>query len=264
MRALVIAIHDVSPSTVPAAERWRECIARVVEGPVSLLLVPRHRGRESWRAGPALGWAEGRARAGDELVLHGYTHTRPNGRDGRELAGRGREEVAGLIRDGRMELRTAGLDVAGFIAPSYSHPYGVGPACRAAGLRWWAGRSILDGESGHRLLPSVGLGASSALRRLTSPAASRAAVRLLSRAPAVRLDLHPADLDHPRLEAAGRDLLARLLDQGRRPVTHATLGGLRLRASDHEPGGSGADESMAASVTASIPASLAARSSLRP
>jgi uncharacterized protein len=224
MRALVIAIHDVSPSTVPAAERWRECIARVVGGPVSLLLVPRHRGRESWRAGPALGWAERRARAGDELVLHGYTHTRPNGRDGRELAGRGPADVAALIRDGRMELQTAGLEVAGFIAPSYSHPRSVGPACRAAGLRWWAGRSLLGGELGLRLLPSLGLGASSALRRLTSPRISRAAARVLSGVPAVRLDLHPADLDDRRLEVAGRELLARLLDQGRRPFTHAAVG----------------------------------------
>lgn len=226
MRALVIAIHDVAPSTVPAAERWRESIARVAEGPISLLLVPRHRGRESWRAGPARAWAERRMRAGDELVLHGYTHTRPGGRDGRELAGRGPADVAALIRDGRAELQTAGLDATGFIAPSYRHPRSVGPACRAAGLRWWAGRSLLGGEPGLRLLPSVGLGASSPLRRLTSPGASRAAARLLAGVSAVRLDLHPADLDDRRLEAAGRDLLARLLDQGRRPSTHAAVGGL--------------------------------------
>jgi uncharacterized protein len=226
MRALVIAIHDVSPSAVPAAEWWRESIARVVDGPVSLLVVPRHRGRESWRAGPARAWAEGRARAGDELVLHGYTHARRDGRDGRELAGRGPADVADLIRDGRAELRAAGLDATGFIAPSYAHPRSVGPACRAAGLTWWAGRSLLGGELGLRLLPSLGLGASSALRRLTSPRVSRAAARVLSGVPAVRLDLHPADLDDRRLEAAGRELLARLVDQGRRPSTHAAVGGL--------------------------------------
>jgi hypothetical protein len=52
---------------------------------------------------------------------------------------------------------------------------------------------------------------------------ARAAARALARVPAVRLDLHPADLRHPRLAAAGRDLLERLLSQGRRPATHAAL-----------------------------------------
>jgi hypothetical protein len=62
---------------------------------------------------------------------------------------------------------------------------------------------------------------------MLSPAAVRAAAGAFALAPAVRLDLHPADLRHPRLASAGRDLLERLLSQGRRPVTHAALGAAR-------------------------------------
>ena len=220
----MIAIHDVAPSTIAEAREWRALVADAVAGPASLLLVPRYGGRDSWRAGPSPGWARERARAGDELVLHGWSHTRRDGRDGAELAGRRPREVAALIAEGLGELRAAGLRPAGFIAPAYAHPAAAGESCRRAGLAWWATRAALAWEGGRRRLPSLGLGASTPARRALSPAAARAAARALAGQPAVRLDLHPADLRHPRLAAAGRDLLERLLAQGRRPVTHAALG----------------------------------------
>jgi predicted deacetylase len=224
VRCLVIAIHDVAPSTAAEAGEWRELVADTVAGPASLLLVPRYRGRDSWRAGPARAWARERACGGDEIVLHGWSHTRADGRDGAELAGRRPAEVEALIRDGLAELLAAGLPPQGFIAPAYAHPPAAAEGCRRAGLGWWATRASLAWEGGRRRLPSLGLGASTPSRRALSPAAARAAAGALARAPAVRLDLHPADLRHPRLATAGRDLLERLLAQGRRPVTHAALG----------------------------------------
>ncbi len=189
--------------------------------------MPRYRGRDSWRAGPGPAWARERAGRGDEIVLHGWSHTRADGRDGAELAGRRPPQVAALIRDGLAELRAAGLSPAGFIAPAYAQPAGAGDQLRQAGLEWWATRASLAWDGGRRRLPSLGLGASSPSRRALSPAAARAAAGALARAPAVRLDLHPADLRHPRLATAGRNLLERLLAQGRRPVTHAALGAPR-------------------------------------
>ncbi len=96
----MISIHDVAPSTIAEAGEWRALVAEAVEGPASLLLVPRYRGRDSWRAGPARAWARERASRGDEIVLHGWSHTRADGRDGAELAGRRPAQVAALIRDG--------------------------------------------------------------------------------------------------------------------------------------------------------------------
>ena len=223
----MISIHDVAPSTIAEAEEWRALVAEAVDGPASLLLVPRYRGRDSWRAGPARAWARERASGGDEIVLHGWSHTRADGRDGAELAGRRPAQVAALIRDGLAELRAAGLSPEGFIAPAYAQPAGAGDQCRQAGLAWWATRASLAWEGGRCRLPSLGLGASGPARRALSPAAARAAAGALARAPVVRLDLHPADLRHPRLATAGRDLLERLLAQGRRPVTHAALGATR-------------------------------------
>lgn len=224
MRALVIALHDVAPSTIGATCRWRTIVAGLTGGPVSLLVVPRYQGRDSWRSGPAPRALRASAEAGDEVVLHGYTHLSVAGRDGRELVDRPPRAIAALLREGLAELDLAGVPADGFIAPSYAHPAATDDACRAAGLGWWATRAALVGRRGEVVrLPSVGLGASTATRRLLSPAATRSAVRLLAPVRALRVDLHPADLGHARLERAGRDLLAMLLDQGRVPMTHADL-----------------------------------------
>jgi predicted deacetylase len=220
VRLLVVSIHDVAPSTLDESETWRALVADVVAGPVSLLLVPRYDGRDSWRAGAARAWAHGRAEAGDELVLHGYSHLSPGGRHGAELAGRPGRQVRASIVEGLAELRAAGLAPAGFIAPAYAHPAAAHAACRAAGLGWWATRAALHWEGGRRPLPSLGLGASTELRRALSPTFARAAARLLAQAGVIRLDLHPADLRYRAMARAGRELLERLLDQGRRPVTH--------------------------------------------
>jgi predicted deacetylase len=231
----VIALHDVAPSTLAETTRWRSIVAELTDGPVSLLVVPRYRGRDSWRAGPGPGWIRGRARAGDEAVLHGYSHLSLAGRDGRELAGRDARSVAGLIRDGVEEMRGSGLRVEGFIAPSYAHPSSTAASCRSAGLRWWATRLALFTADDAIRLPSLGLGASSATRRTLSPGTARLAARVLARAPVVRLDLHPADLRHARLEHAGRELLATLLGQDRRPLTHSALLSWRFEESVARP-----------------------------
>lgn len=219
----MIALHDVAPSTLGETARWRSIVADLTDGPVSLLVVPRYGGRDSWRAGPAPEWLRARTRAGDEAVLHGYSHLSLDGRDGRELAARDAPSIAALVREGAHEMRAAGFAPEGFIAPSYAHPSATGDGCRSAGLRWWATRMVLTCGAGALRLPSLGLGASSRPRRILSPAAAHLAARLLARAPVVRLDLHPADLGHDRLERAGRELLAALLAQGRRPLSHDDL-----------------------------------------
>jgi uncharacterized protein len=223
VKRLVISIHDVAPSTIPAAERLRARVAERVGGPVSLLVVPRYGGRESLRAGRAPQWLRERAGQGDELVLHGYSHVDRSGRDGRELSGRDPGAIGALIRDGVAELATAGLTADGFIAPSYAHPRAADAACRAAGLSWWATRGSLRSAGGRRALPSISLGASTGARRALSPWVADGAVRALTALPAVRLDLHPADVGFRRLARAADGLLDRLLDQGRLPVTHEGL-----------------------------------------
>lgn len=216
-----MAIHDVGAATVADAAGWRELVAGRVAGPACPLVVPRY--HDLALGAPAREWLEAQVRRGDEVVLHGLTHLDRHGRDGAELRGLPAPAVRLRVREGVAALRAAGLAVDGFIAPAYGHGGAADAACRAAGLRWWATRTTLRWRFGRRWLPSVGLGASSASKRAFSPAASKAASRLLAGAPVVRLDLHPADLGHPHLVRAALELLDRLLAQGRRPVVHSAL-----------------------------------------
>ncbi len=110
---------------------------------------------------------------------------------------------------GAPPLRTA--DIALFcgersVAPGYAST----PALErvlAGRFEWWAGLLGLQRGGGRRTLaPVLALGRRTAPRRALSPALVRALARLGG--PLLRLDLHPADLDHPRhvlaLEAALR------------------------------------------------------------
>ncbi|MGE0027876.1 MAG: DUF2334 domain-containing protein [Thermoleophilia bacterium] len=223
MRALVVAIHDVSPSTAGAADRLRRLAAARSDGPASLLVVPRAGGSESWRHGPARGWLAGRLAVGDELVLHGHTHRDRRGRDGGELRGRTAAGVRDVVTSGADELAGAVGRPEGFIAPSYAGGPGLGRAVGDAGLVWWASRLRLHWPGGARPLPAIGPGASRPLRRALSPPALRAAVASVAPLPCVRLDLHPADLRHPALLDAAMGALDALLAQDRRVSVHGEL-----------------------------------------
>lgn len=219
---LIVSIHDVTPERLDEADHWRAVVHARMPGPLSLLVVPRHGGHGSWRRGPGGAWLRAREREGDEVVVHGYTHTR-RGHDGAETAGRGPQDVRALVAEGTAELRSLGLRPGGFIAPAYGRARGLPAACAAAGLTWWATRLALRGAGVRRSVPSVGLGASRASRRALSPFIARTMATALARSPVVRLDLHTADLHHPRLADAGGELLEILVGQGRRPATHASL-----------------------------------------
>lgn len=229
-RSLVIAIHDVAPPNLREVARWRETLLLRAAGPVSLLVVPRHHGTAPLREGPRLAWLRRLAEAGDEVALHGYAHLGIAGGEA-ELKGRSPREIRARVSEGLAELRALGLDASGFVAPCYAHPPAADAACREAGLDWWATRGRLSWDGGQRLLASIGLGASRPVRRAWSPMLARAAARALAPVDALRLDLHPADLRHPRLAQAGLELVELLLGQGRRVTTH---GALAMAAAERE------------------------------
>ena len=136
----------------------------------------------------------------------------------------GRRTDAGARLDMAMRgLTELGLQADGFIAPAYAHPTALTAALCARRLGWWATRTRLHRDGSSRRLWAVGLGASTASRRITSPAAARSAVRLARPLAAVRLDLHAADLAHSGLRHAVAALICALLADGRHVTTHAAL-----------------------------------------
>lgn len=222
--SLVVSIHDVSPATADAARRLRGLVTDCAgEVPVSLLVVPRYHGRAMWdQDTPA--WIRERVGDGDEVVLHGLVHADGRGRDGAEFTpDTGLRGSMWAIAEGRSALAMVGLIPAGFVAPAYAHPRCLEAALADSGIAWWATRRELRARGRVIPLPSVGLGTSTRTKRAVSPLAAHAAIRVLREAPAVRLDLHPADLAHRRLAREVPRLMERLLGQGRRPVRHRDL-----------------------------------------
>ncbi len=234
-RTVIFSIHDVAPQTLPEVAELRRMIqANAGPVPVSLLVVPRYHGADAWCPGSRR-WITDAARRGDEIVLHGYEHWSRYRLDGAEFDRQMTDTaVTARLALALGRLQQLGLSADGFIAPAYAQPATLTRALRAESVGWWATRTRLYASTGTRRLWSIGLGASTAWRRATSPRAARAALRLAARTPALRLDLHPADLAHPGLRRSARELIAGVLAQqrsrnaprrtrGRRPPDHAQL-----------------------------------------
>ncbi|MEZ5079512.1 MAG: DUF2334 domain-containing protein [Thermoleophilia bacterium] len=223
--AAIISIHDVAPDTLSACEQLRDVVQTAMDdAPVSLLVVPNYHGDGSWPDRAAARLRELQS-VGDEVVLHGWEHRDATGRDGAEFfRSMTVATAADLLRRGRCLLQGLGLPATGFIAPAYAHPPCLHRALADAGFDWWATRGVLHiGARHQQCLPSVGLGASTPLKRRLSPSVARAAAVLYRRAPVIRLDLHPADLQHPRLGRAVGLLVERVFGSGREPVRHVDV-----------------------------------------
>jgi len=223
-RTVIFSIHDVAPQTFPQVAELRRMIhADAGPVPVSLLVVPRYHGADTWCPG-ARRWLSDAAMRGDEIVLHGYEHWSRDGLDGAEFDRQMTDTaVAARLALALCRLQELGLPTDGFIAPAYAYPATLTRALRAQPVGWWATRTRLHASTGTRRLWSLGLGASTAGRRATSPRAARTALRLAARTPALRLDLHPADLGYPRLRCSARELIAGVLAQQRCPTVHGAL-----------------------------------------
>lgn len=223
-RTAIISIHDVAPRTLPQVAELRTMIG-VAAGrvPVSLLVVPCYHGVDVW-CPTARHWVQDAARRGDEIVIHGYEHRSPHGTDGAEFNRRmTHAAVSARLELAMRRFADLGLQADGFIAPGYVHPATLTTALRDARLAWWATRTRIHTNDQSRRLWSVSLGASAAWRRVTSPTLARSVLRLAGPTEAVRLDLHPADLAHPRLRHTVTALITALVAQERTVATHGAL-----------------------------------------
>ncbi len=125
-------------------------------------------------------------------------------------------------------LKLAGIEPDGFVAPSYAYTAALREAL-ARRFRWWAGllRVHRAGErsepSPAQLAPAWSFATAGPLARLLSPPLMRAGALLPTST--LRIDLHPADLTHPRHMLALEWVLAR---EGRRrtAITYRELAGV--------------------------------------
>lgn len=235
-RSLCVVLHDVAPATWPACQRLLTALAGIGEFPVTLLAVPRYHGGAR---DPAFEhWLCQRAAHGDEVALHGYTHLDerpPRGWiDGlrRRHYTRGEGEFSDLPFDeashrlhaGTGWLRSIGIEPAGFVAPAWLLGAEAWRALRRQAFEYTCTlrHVYLMPEARGVVCQSQVYSTSAAWRRGMSVVWNESLALLQRRQPIVRLELHPADADHPAVRRSWQRLA---LDQARsrRACTLRTL-----------------------------------------
>lgn len=225
---IAVALHDVEPATFDKCALIRDWLADQGIEVVTLLVIPAADGHPFYQRSPALeSWLRERRADGDAIAQHGFRHERltagnpvrrAQGGRAAEFAGLSRSEAHERVLAGHRLLTFAGLAPRGFVAPAYAYTPALRRALRPV-FDWWAALIRCHGGEASSTVPAMGLGASSRLKRAFSPALLRAMAPLARTT--LRLDLHPADFDHPRHVYA----VERVLDQsrGRTAVTYDRL-----------------------------------------
>ncbi len=207
---LAVAIHDVEPSTYERCALMRDWLADHGVDRVTLLVIPAPDLHPFADRKPELAtWLRDRTADGDAVAQHGLQHrqsrrgaplrqavARWQARDAAEFVGLDAQETRRAVDSGRRLLKLAGIEPRGFVAPGYAYTPSLREAL-AGRFDWWADLLRLHrGGRAATLSPALTLGTTTPFKRALSPLL----VRTMSAAggPLLRLDLHPADLDHSR------------------------------------------------------------------
>jgi predicted deacetylase len=241
-RTIAVALHGIEPATFERCALIRDWLDDHGIHRVTLLVIPaRDLHPVGERAPEMVRWLSERRQAGDSIAQHGFQHAcnrrssaprevlaRAQGQRNGEFVGLDSLETRAAVNAGWRVLKLAGIEPDGFVAPAYAYTAALR---RTLGqrFRWWASllrvhRVATPSETVPRepLVPAWSLVAGGPFSRLLSPPL----VRMGSMLPTsnMRLDLHPADLRHPRHMLALEWVLGRA--QGRLPVTYSQLAGI--------------------------------------
>jgi predicted deacetylase len=218
---IAVSLHDVEPATFERCALIRDWLNDLGVDRVTLLVIPAPDLHPFHDRRPDLAeWLDECSRAGDAVAQHGFHH--PRERRG-EFVGLDGAETRRAVLAGRRVLKLAGIQPRGFVAPGYAYTNALRETL-ATTFDWWAGFGRLHRSAGGATTtaPALALGTSSALKRWSSPRVLRAGALLSGEL--LRLELHPADLDHPRHVGAVEKVLRRARD--RAAVTYDDLAGV--------------------------------------
>ena len=224
--AIAVAVHDVEPATFERCALIRDWLDDHGIERVTLLVIPApdlHPFHD--RRPEMVEWLGECTARGDAIAQHGFQHRRPTNAPRRanpaaEFVGLDLDETRRAVEAGRRVLRLAGVQPRGFVAPAYAYTDALRETL-AASFDWWASLVRVHVAGRPTVAPALTLGTSSALKRLTSPWLVRAGA--LGAGSLLRLDLHPADLDHPRHIGAVEGVLKRARRHVREAVTYDDL-----------------------------------------
>jgi predicted deacetylase len=232
---LAVAIHDVEPRSFARTRQIREWLRDRGIARATLLVIPAADLHPIGFRAPALAcWLRGRTAVGDVVAQHGLAHRRAarapfprnvlahwQGGDAAEFPGLDAEDAGRRVDCGRQLLRDIELDPRGFVAPGYAYTNEL-RTLLSERFDWFADLRGVSSGAGRRLhAPALCLGTSTPLKRRFSPAVVRATARRGHEL--MRLDIHPADFDHPGHVATLEALLERAA--GHEAVTYDQLVG---------------------------------------
>lgn len=235
---LVVSLHDVHPGSLAAVAKQRADLRSWGVRRVSLLVVPHWHGRESIEADSEFAQTISRWQdEGDEVVLHGWTHSCAGLRERTsdwfwtrlytsyeaEFFLANPEETRVRLTTGRELFERLGWHAVGFIAPAWLvAPHGI-PILRELGFAYTVTRKAVI-PLGHAAAPLISSSLCYSTRALWRRAASRVwnpwLARSLRPRPLLRISLHPGDVAYPKIwDQIGR-LTTAATRSGRIAVTY--------------------------------------------
>jgi predicted deacetylase len=258
-RTLAVALHGIEPATFERCALIRDWLDDHGVDRVTLLVIPaRDLHPVGERSPEMVHWLSERRRGGDSIAQHGFQHVplrrgaspraliaRARGAGAGEFVGLDMPETRRAVHAGWRLLKLAGIEPDGFVAPCYAYT----PALRQAlsfRFRWWAGLlrlhrapSSADAGGPESLAPAWSLAAGGPVSRTLSPPLLRAGSLLP--VSTLRVDLHPADLEHARRMLALEWVLKRA-GPSRKAVTYEQLAGGSDRVGQDSGTGAGGEQ----------------------
>jgi predicted deacetylase len=247
---IAVALHGIEPATFERCAVIRDWLDDHGVDRVTLLVIPaRDLHPVGERCPEMVDWLSERRRAGDSIAQHGFQHVRRSEGNSAwrllahahhqrrgEFVGLDSEETRRAVHAGWRVLKLAGIEPDGFVAPAYAYTSALRQTLSLR-FRWWAGllrvhraQSQLELQAGHadrprtgQLSPAWSLTGTGPVSRRLSPSLVRASALLPTGT--LRVDLHSADLQHPRHMMALEWVLARSSSR-RAAITYRELAGV--------------------------------------
>lgn len=238
---IAVAVHGIEPATFERCALIRDWLSDHGIDRVTLLVIPaRDLHPVGARSPEMVEWLADRRRAGDSIAQHGFQHSgarnrvpqlrmlaRSQGHSDGEFVGLDCEETRRAVHAGWRVLKLAGLEPDGFVAPAYAYTADLRRALSVR-FQWWAEllrvRAVHGavGDGREPMAPAWSFASSGPVGGLIGP--QRLRLGALLPVSTLRIDIHPADLQHPRRIMALEHVLARSCER-RTPVTYSELVG---------------------------------------
>jgi len=240
-RFLVVSLHDLHPGSLPQVREQVEVLGSLGVKSFSILAVPFfHQEKELARDEKTLAWLDERARAGDDIVLHGFFHDRHDRQGGSYFhtkvytAGEAEfldlpdSQVRERISQALVLWKERGWATDGFIAPGWLMPEVQDRILRGMGFQYTTRLRGFTRLKTSRFTASQSLCYSTRAnwRRIASLGWNAWLGWRVRGCELARLSLHPNDFCHPRIRRQICRWVELTLAEGREPITYAKYAAL--------------------------------------